>query len=35
MCEGRITGELAGDVATQESLMVLATRRETPAANLH
>ncbi len=29
MCEGRITGEVAGDVATQESLMALATQRET------
>jgi ribose transport system ATP-binding protein len=28
MCEGRITGELRGDEATQESLMALATRRE-------
>jgi ribose transport system ATP-binding protein len=28
MCEGRITGEVRGDRATQESLMELATRRE-------
>jgi ribose transport system ATP-binding protein len=28
MCEGRITGEVRGDVATQESLMALATRRD-------
>lgn len=35
MCEGRITGEVAGDVATQESLMVLATRRDSPAATVH
>lgn len=28
MCEGRITGEVRGDVATQENLMALATRRE-------
>jgi ribose transport system ATP-binding protein len=28
MCEGRITGELRGDEATQETLMALATRRE-------
>jgi ribose transport system ATP-binding protein len=28
MCEGRVTGEVRGDVATQESLMALATRRE-------
>ncbi|MCX7279281.1 MAG: sugar ABC transporter ATP-binding protein, partial [Burkholderiales bacterium] len=28
MCEGRITGEVRGDEATQESLMALATRRE-------
>lgn len=28
MCEGRITGEVRGDVATQEALMALATRRE-------
>ncbi len=29
MCEGRITGEVRGDEATQESLMELATQRET------
>ncbi len=29
MCEGRITGEVRGDEATQENLMALATRRET------
>jgi ribose transport system ATP-binding protein len=28
MCEGRITGEVQGDAATQESLMALATRRD-------
>jgi ribose transport system ATP-binding protein len=28
MCEGRITGELRADEATQETLMALATRRE-------
>jgi ribose transport system ATP-binding protein len=28
MCEGRITGEVRGDTATQESLMTLATRRQ-------
>jgi len=31
MCEGRITGEVRGDEATQESLMELATRRELAA----
>lgn len=31
MCEGRITGEVGGDEATQENLMALATRRETNA----
>ena len=35
MCEGRITGVMAGDVATQESLMALATQRDTPAATVH
>jgi len=35
MCEGRITGEVAGDVATQENLMALATRRESQAATVH
>jgi len=29
MCEGRITGELSPDEATQERIMQLATRRET------
>ena len=32
MCEGRITGELPAAAATQESIMALATRRETQAA---
>ena len=32
MCEGRITGELDGRTATQESIMELATQRETAAA---
>jgi ribose transport system ATP-binding protein len=31
MCEGRITGELDGPSATQESIMTLATRRLSPA----
>ena len=31
MCEGRITGEVRGDEATQESLMALATRRDVDA----
>jgi ribose transport system ATP-binding protein len=31
MCEGRVTGEVAGDKATQEGLMALATRRELDA----
>lgn len=35
MCEGRITGEVAGDTATQETLMALATRRELDAAIVH
>jgi ribose transport system ATP-binding protein len=35
MCEGRITGEVAGNVATQETLMALATRREPQAATVH
>jgi ribose transport system ATP-binding protein len=30
MCEGRITGELSAREATQEKIMQLATRRETP-----
>ena len=32
MCEGRITGELAGREASQEKIMQLATRREASAA---
>jgi ribose transport system ATP-binding protein len=32
MCEGRITGEVRGDLATQEGLMQLATQREALAA---
>ncbi len=32
MCEGRITGELDGASATQESIMTLATQRQTPIA---
>jgi ribose transport system ATP-binding protein len=28
MCEGRITGELSSNEATQERIMQLATRRE-------
>jgi ribose transport system ATP-binding protein len=32
MCEGRITGELVASKATQESIMQLATQRETMAA---
>jgi ribose transport system ATP-binding protein len=32
MCEGRITGELAANEATQERIMQLATQRETMAA---
>ncbi|CAN7716435.1 sugar ABC transporter ATP-binding protein [Variovorax paradoxus] len=32
MCEGRITGELAGREASQEKIMQLATRRESAAA---
>jgi ribose transport system ATP-binding protein len=35
MCEGRVTGELPGDQATQETLMALATRREVEAEALH
>jgi ribose transport system ATP-binding protein len=31
MCEGRITGELSGHGATQEAIMQLATRRESPS----
>ncbi len=32
MCEGRITGELDGNTATQEAIMTLATRRQVTAA---
>jgi ribose transport system ATP-binding protein len=32
MCEGRITGEVPGEGATQEKLMTLATQRETAKA---
>ena len=32
MCEGRITGELMPEEATQERIMQLATQRETMAA---
>lgn len=32
MCEGRITGEVDGKTATQESIMTLATERQTVAA---
>jgi ribose transport system ATP-binding protein len=32
MCEGRVTGELPGEGATQESVMQLATQRETMVA---
>ena len=32
MCEGRITGELDGKTATQESIMTLATQRQSKAA---
>jgi ribose transport system ATP-binding protein len=32
MCEGRITGELEGKTATQESIMTLATLRQSAAA---
>jgi ribose transport system ATP-binding protein len=35
MCEGRITGEVPGDTATQETLMALATRRELDATTVH
>ncbi|MCX8521036.1 MAG: sugar ABC transporter ATP-binding protein, partial [Rhodoferax sp.] len=33
MCEGRITGDVPGQTATQQSLMALATRRETLAVH--
>jgi len=32
MCEGRVTGELDGQTATQEDIMTLATQRHTEAA---
>ena len=32
MCEGRITGELCAEDATQERIMQLATQRETAKA---
>jgi ribose transport system ATP-binding protein len=35
MCEGRITGEVRGDAATQESLMLLATQRDAAVATVH
>ena len=35
MCEGRITGEVAGGVATQECLMHWATQREAVTAHAH
>ena len=35
MCEGRITGEVAGNTATQEDLMALATQREANAVAVH
>jgi ribose transport system ATP-binding protein len=36
MCEGRITGEVGGDVATQETLMALATKRDSqPTTTVH
>ncbi len=35
MCEGRVTGDVCGYSATQESLMVLATRREEQAVPFH
>jgi ribose transport system ATP-binding protein len=35
MCEGRVTGDVSGLDATQESLMALATRRESQDAVLH
>ena len=34
MCEGRITGEVRGDEATQESLMALATHRDVDASSV-
>lgn len=35
MCEGRVTGDVSGHAATQESLMALATRREEQAIPFH
>lgn len=35
MCEGRITGEVHGNAATQENLMALATRRDAEATPAH
>ncbi len=35
MCEGRITGEVHGNKATQENLMALATLRDAPAQAVH
>ncbi len=35
MCEGRITGEVHGNEATQENLMALATLRDSPALTMH
>ena len=35
MCEGRITGEVHGNEATQENLMALATQRDAPAHAVH
>jgi ribose transport system ATP-binding protein len=35
MCEGRVTGDVSGLTATQESLMLLATRRDEPTAPFH
>ncbi len=35
MCEGRVTGDVCGHSATQESLMVLATRREEQVVPFH
>lgn len=35
MCEGRITGEVHGNEATQENLMALATLRDAPAHAVH
>ncbi len=35
MCEGRITGEVRGDTATQETLMALATQRTPDPLSVH